>query len=143
MEVMMNSKIPAKQSAGQERKTLAEWRASRVHDDVLPSGLEVKLRDVTLTDLLFTGKLPPAFAEMAEKASKGSGSVDLKELFKNAADFAQMLDALVGIALVEPRIGETADDEHITLAELPNDDKMHIFRWANREVSQLQSFREG
>lgn len=124
-------------------KSLADWRASRVHEDVLPSGLAVKLRDVTMTDLLFTGKLPPAFAEMAEKAGRDGGEVDLKELFKNAAEFAQMLNALVSIALVEPQIGETADDGHITLEELPNDDKMHIFNWANREVSQLKSFREG
>lgn len=132
------SKIPSK-------KALADWRASRVHEMTLPSGLAVKLRDVTMTDLLFTGKLPPAFADMAEKAVKENegGAVDLKEMFKNAADFAVMLNALVSIALVEPKIGEFADDETITLGEMPNDDKMFIFNWANREVSQLTSFREG
>ena len=132
------SKIPSK-------KALADWRASRVHEMTLPSGLDVKLRDVTMTDLLFTGKLPPAFADMAEKAAKENegGAMDLKEMFKNAADFAVMLNALVSIALVEPKIGEFADDETITLGELPNDDKMFIFNWANREVSQLTSFREG
>jgi hypothetical protein len=130
------SKTPSK-------KALADWRASRVHEMTLPSGLAVKVRDVTMTDLLFTGKLPPAFADMAEKAAKDNNAVDLKEMFKNAADFAQMLDALVSIALVEPKIGEFADDDTITLGELPNDDKMFIFNWANREVSQLTSFREG
>lgn len=131
------SKTPSK-------KSLADWRASRLHEETLPSGLTVTLRDVTMTDLMLTGKLPPAFVDMAERSAKdGTGSVDMKELMKNAADFASMLDALVAIALVEPKIGSAADDEHITLAELPNDDKMHIFNWVNREVAQITSFREG
>lgn len=126
------------------KKALADWRASRLHEETLPSGLVVTLRDVTMTDLMLTGKLPPAFVDMAEQTAKdGAGSVDLKNLMKNAADFTLMLNALVTIALVEPKIGDVADDEHITLAELPNDDKMHIFNWANREVAQITSFREG
>ena len=54
-----------------------------------------------------------------------------------------MLDALVSLALVTPLIGDVADDAHITLAELPNDDKMAIFNFVNREVTASQSFREG
>lgn len=131
------SKVPSK-------KSLADWRKSRLHDETLPSGLTVTLRDVTMTDLMLTGKLPLAFVDMAEKTAKeGSGTIDMKELMKNAADFTVMLDALVILALVEPKIGSTADDEHITLTEIPNDDKMHIFNWVNREVAQLTSFREG
>ncbi|APU89252.1 MAG: hypothetical protein DYG85_06445 [Chloroflexi bacterium CFX1] len=124
-------------------KSLAEWRESRLHDFPLPSGLNVKLRDVTMTDLLFTGKLPPAFADLAEKASKTGAEIDLKDMLRNAADFRVMLDAMVEIALAEPQIGAEADDEHITLAELSNDDKMAVFNWCNREVAQLRSFREG
>lgn len=132
------------QSEQAKRKTLAQWRASRLHELELPSGLAVTLRDVTITDLMLTGKLPPAFVDMAEKSAKdGEGSMDLKELMQNATDFTTMLDALVTLALVEPKIGDTADDEHITLAEMPNDDKMFVFNWANREVAQMTSFREG
>lgn len=54
-----------------------------------------------------------------------------------------MLNALVGLALVVPLIGEFADDTHITMDELPNDDKMAIFNFVNREVTALQTFREG
>ena len=53
-----------------------------------------------------------------------------------------MLDALVGISLVEPQIGPDAVTQ-ITLDELPNDDKMAIFNHVNREVTALQSFRDG
>jgi len=126
------------------KKSLAEWRMSRLHEAELPSGLPVTLRDVTMTDLMLTGKLPPAFLDLAEQAAQnGNGSVDIKALAKNMGTFAEVLDTMVTLALVEPKIGTVADEQHITLAELSNDDKMFIFNWANREVSQLQSFREG
>ena len=133
-----------KQSEKAKATNLAAWRASRLHDIDLPSGLPATVRDVTMTDLLMTGKLPASFVDMAEEAAeKGEGGMDLKKLAKNGPEFAAMLDALVSIALVTPLIGDVADDAHITLAELPNDDKMEIFNFVNREVTALQSFREG
>ena len=133
-----------KQSQKAKQNNLADWRKSRLHEVTLPSGLVVTLRDVTMTDLMLTGKLPPAFVDMANKqAETGGASIDLKELMQNAAQFTEMLNALVELALVSPKIGSTADDEHITLAELPNDDKMHVFNWVNRDVTQITSFREG
>lgn len=132
-----------KQSENARNKSLAEWRASRLHEMDLPSGLHVTLRDVTMTDLLLTGKLPASFVDIANEAATKGNSMDLKELAANGAEFKTMLDALVVIALVIPLIGTTADESHITLDELPNDDKMAIFNFVNREVMALQSFREG
>lgn len=122
---------------------LADWRASRLHEMTLPSGLPVTVRDVTMTDLLLTGKLPASFVDLATEAAEKGSSLDLKELASKGAEFKSMLDALVEIALVEPRIGSVSDDTYITLEELPNDDKMAIFNFVNREVTALQSFREG
>lgn len=132
------------QSNNAKRKNLAEWRASRLHEMDLPSGLPVTVRDVTMTDLMMTGRLPDSFLEMAQEAAKNNAAdFDLKTLTKNAADFRAMLDALVELALVSPKVGSVSDDEHITLDELPNDDKMAIFNHLNREVTALHSFREG
>lgn len=132
------------QSNKAKRKNLAEWRASRLHEMDLPSGLPVTVRDVTMTDLMMTGKLPDSFVDLAQDAAQKEGSgFDLKALAKNAGDFRAMLDALVELALVSPKIGSVADDEHITLDEMPNDDKMAIFNHVNREVTALHSFREG
>jgi hypothetical protein len=133
-----------KTSENAKRMSLADWRASRLHELTLPSGLVATVRDVTMTDLLLTGKLPASFVEMANDAAQsGASGLDLKALAENGAEFKTMLDALVNIALVSPQIGTAADDSHITLDELPNDDKMAIFNHVNREVAALQSFREG
>jgi hypothetical protein len=133
-----------KTSENAKRMSLADWRASRLHELTLPSGLVATVRDVTMTDLLLTGKLPASFVEMANDAAQsGASGLDLKALAQNGAEFKLMLDALVNIALVVPLIGAVADGEHITLDELPNDDKMAIFNHVNREVTALQSFREG
>jgi hypothetical protein len=139
-----NGTASLKQSELAKRKSLAEWRAGRVHERTLPSGLQVKLRDVTMTDLMFTGKLPDAIINMAKETSNnGNQEFDLNELTKNTADFNQMLNTLVELCLVEPKIGTQADDEHILLGEIPADDKMDIFTFVNREVEQVKSFREG
>jgi hypothetical protein len=125
------------------RKNLAEWRANQRHEMDLPSGLHVTLRNVTMTDLLLTGKLPPSITDFFNSVSADSNEVDLKSLFQNAADFQVLLDTLVKIAIVEPQLADVADDDHISLAEIPNNDKMEIFNWVNRASSQLEPFREG
>jgi hypothetical protein len=127
-----------------KRVTLAEWRANRLHELDLPSGLHVKVRDVTMTDLMMTGRLPDGIIDMAKTVSEnGAQDVDLNLIAKNSGDFNQMLGLLVEICLVEPAIGPTADDEHILLSEIPADDRMAIFRFINREAEQLSPFREG
>ena len=125
-----------------KRKTLAEWRASRFHVMDLPSGLHVTVRDVTMTDLMLTGKLPASFIDMVQDAATKGGAMDMKEMAAHGEDFRVMLDALTEITLVEPLIGES-DDSHIALFEIPNDDKMALFNFVNREVTATQSFREG
>lgn len=132
------------QSTQANRMNLAQWRASRVHELVLPSGLEVKVRDMTMTDLLMTGKLPEAIMQtLTDNVDVESQSVDLSVITKNTVQWNEMLTTLVQLSLIEPKIGEVADDEHILLAEMPADDKLKIFEFLNRGAVQLQSFREG
>lgn len=133
-----------KQSAQAKRVNLAEWRASRVHELSLPSGLQVKVRDVTMTDLMLTGKLPEGImGMMTDLAQSGAQEADLGLVTKNAQEFNALLNALVQLCLVEPKIGDTADDEHILLAEIPSDDKLTLFNFLNRGAEQVRPFREG
>jgi len=127
-----------------QKAKLAQWRASRRHEETLPSGLEVLLRDASMTDLLFTGKLPASMLDMAQSAAdRGNTAIDLKSLATNGKDFKLLIDELVLLCLVEPKIAETPDDEHIGLNELSGEDRMFIFNWVNREVEQVRPFREG
>lgn len=131
------------QSQHDRRAELAKWRAGRTHELTLPSGLTVMVADVTVTDLMFTGKLPPALLAMAEKAEKaGEQELDLQAISKNAPEFAQLMDAICTIAVKDPPIAEHGDDEHLGLDEIPGDDKMAIFNWINRETAAVQPFRD-
>lgn len=131
------------QSQQDRRANLARWRSGRTHELNLPSGLTVQVSDVTMTDLLFTGKLPPALLTMAEEAQKqGSAEMDLKAISENAAEYSALIDALVQVCVKEPPIAEHGDEEHLGLDEIPGDDKMFIFNWINRESAAVQPFRD-
>jgi len=140
-----NGKLASiQQSQEAKRVHLAEWRASRIHERILPSGLPVKIRDVSMTDLMLTGRLPDAIMSMASDAAQnGEQEFDLAKVMNNTAQFNAMLNTLVELCLVDPKIGTVADDEHILLAELPADDKLDIFNFVNRGAEQLRPFREG
>lgn len=135
-------------SQAAKRMNLAEWRASRLHEMDLPSGLHVTVRDVDMTDLLLTGLLPGSVMEEAQKAASITDKVDLENMAlklmqENGPEFKKMLDAITTAALIDPIIGDKADDTHITLGELTIDDKTAIMDYVNREVEQIKSFREG
>jgi hypothetical protein len=133
-----------KQSQQSRREMLAQFRANRLHELTLPSGVAVWVRDASMMDLLLTGKLPENIVSFAqEEQKKGSTEIDLKKIAKSGAEFRSMLDAIVLICVVEPPIAETGDEDHLGLDEMSGDDKMEIFNWVNREVKQTQPFREG
>ncbi|RPI92883.1 MAG: hypothetical protein EHM40_11570 [Chloroflexi bacterium] len=132
------------QSRLDKRAMLAQWRASRVKDLTLPSGLDLKVRDVSMTDLMLSGRLPDSMLDFAQDASaQGAKDIDLKAMVKNGHDFQLLIDEVVMLCVVEPPIAKQPDDEHLGIDELNGDDKMFIFNWVNREVEQLRPFREG
>src|SRR5690242_4814007 len=134
------------QSKTDKRTDLAAWRASRRHEMDLPSGLHVVVRDIDMTDLVLTGKLPSSILAEAKKTADMADSVDLEKMAlelmeKDGPGFKQMIDAIAAAALLEPAIGSVPDDLHITIDELTTDDKLVIMGYVNREVEQLRSFR--
>ena len=134
------------QSQIAKRKMLAEWRNGRFHEVELPSGLLVKVRDVDITDLALSGRVPNTLMGVLSQAAEGeqvNENIVSEALTEHAEAFGQLLDAMVQAALVEPRIGDTADDEHITLAEIPSSDKLFLFNFMNRETQAVRSFRDG
>ncbi len=123
---------------------LAEWRASQLHELLLPSGLTITLKDITMTELMLSGQLPGSILAVAEEVkANGQQSIDLKQIAKNGAEFGAMLNMIVKLSLIWPKLGDVPDDETATLDDFSGDDKMAIFNFINREVEQLKSFREG
>lgn len=133
-----------KQSQQSRREMLAQFRAGRLHELTLPSGLQIWVKEITMMDLMLTGKLPPALIDVADEAQKsGKAEIDLKKVAKSGAEFKTMLDTVVLTCVVEPPVAESGDDDHLGLDEINGDDKMAIFNWVNREVTELRPFREG
>lgn len=133
-----------KQSQQARRENLAQWRSTRLAEKTLPSGITVWLKDVSMMDLVLTGKLPEGIMEFVEKSGDdGKKEIDLKEVAEAGPGLGKMMDMLALLCIVEPPIAERGDDEHLGLNELSGDDKMFIMNWANREVKDLRPFREG
>lgn len=131
-----------KQSEQYKRVNLAEWRAKRMQELDLPSGLHVKVRDVSLTDLALTGRIPNTLMDVIVQAN-GDEAKTQAAVMDNAAEFGKMLDVMTKACLVEPAIADVADAEHILLEEIPSEDKLFLFNHLNREAEQMRSFREG
>jgi hypothetical protein len=139
---MSKQLLSLKQSAQDKRVNLAEWRARRLQELDLPSGLHVKVRDVSLTDLALTGRIPNTLMDVIAQAN-GDEAKTQAAVMDNAAEFGKMLDVMTKACLVEPAIGDVADAEHILLEEIPSEDKLFLFNHLNREAEQMRSFREG
>lgn len=128
------------QSVQARRVTLAQWRASRVHDLSLPSGLTVTVRDASVMDLIIDGKLPQTLLSMIVDETKDQAQVDLS-MFSGSNDYGALINGMVRICVVDPPVADVADETHLGIDELPGEDKLAIFNYANREVEQVKSFR--
>jgi hypothetical protein len=128
------------------RETIAKFRYEQVKEmpEPLPdSGLRVFLREASMMDLVFSGKLPEPLVDAIQSAGKDKQDVDIKSIARNGADFSRMVEGLILMTVVEPPIAEKGDDDHIGIAELSANDRMAIFNWLNREKNTLDSFRGG
>ena len=111
---------------------LSEWRQKQAGEEfILPSGLDVKLRKVSMMDLAQRGNIPetirPAVDEFITRGKDGKiGLSDIQQ-------FGQVIDLVVQSCLVEP-----AD---LDIGELPWGDRQAIFAWANEQAASLSRFR--
>jgi hypothetical protein len=123
-------------------KNLAEWRASLQETITLPSGLGVTLRKVALLDLVAQGKIPTPLLGLIESLSNNPKLLnDFK--IEDVPQFTAMLDIVVRAAVIDPPLGESADDEHLQVGELTLDDKMMIFNWGNAGTKAIAPFSGG
>lgn len=133
----------AKRARGQ---TLAQYRAEQYHEIVLKiSGLTVFVRDASITDLMLLGKLPQSLLNTIASEAEGDDNGEAVDLSKFASSnqFGALVNGVVMVCAVEPPIRENAGEDCLGIDEIPGDDRMQIFEWANREVGQVATqFRE-
>lgn len=113
---------------------LQEWRESRRlgEEAQLPSGLQIRVKKVSLPDLAAQGKIPqtlqPQIDEIVNLTKKGQAP-SINQL----GEMTAVLDVVCRVCIVEP--------SDLDVAELDFTDKMAIFEWANEVATGLKTFR--
>lgn len=118
---------------------LQAWRASRTTQKTLTSGLELTLKRVSLLDLAMNGDIPNTLAGVVDDLMDSGKTVNVK-----MAEFGQYgaaIDLVVKACIVSPPIAETADETHLSIHEIPAEERIEIFEWANQGVEQVAPFR--
>lgn len=118
---------------------LSAWRSNATKPFTLPGGNVIRLKRVSLIDLIVAGQIPDTLSGLAaEVAVKGAGRAVSAEELKR---YGEIVNVVVKAAAVEPRIGDAPGDDCLGLAEVEWVDKVAIFDWANGAASQLKPFR--
>jgi hypothetical protein len=122
-----------------------EWRKKRAEGELFttPSGLEIRLRKLALLDLVTQGAIPVTLYTQVNEYVR-DGTFDAKRF----DEFEPLVNRVCAACAVSPRIvldnedAITAESTDVLLAkELPVEDRLEIFAWANQESGHLQKFR--
>ena len=141
---------------------LEEWKKARAEGEefTLPSGLDVKLRKVTALDLVLAGSIPTTLYATIDQYISAAGGVDA-ERFR---EFEPMVNAVCEACFASPRVVNPHPDPHpdprpspltagtapaptamgegvIAVTDLPIEDRLAVFEWANRASGALRKFR--
>lgn len=120
--------------------TLEQWRQSRLVETVLPSGLPVVLRRISLMDLMGQGEIPETlmgFVELSMKSEKEEVAVEAKHL----PAVMQAMGVFAQAVLVRPGVADEPSDTAITLDELDYGDREFIFDLLNEGIRGVTPFR--
>lgn len=136
----------------------AEWLAQReadqtVIDDVLPSGLPVKLRKPSLKRLIASGRIPmPLLAQLEENADPKTGKLEITavEVMERWDELEELLNVMFVEAMHDPKI-VTGDEPwdlkkgtiHLSVFNDMLEDKIHVVSFAFQGVKTFGKFLEG
>jgi hypothetical protein len=123
---------------GATNTALASWRAARSTTLTLSSGLVVLVRRVTIIDLAAQGRIPTPLLAQVEALVNGEQLASGNLASLEAA--APIIDLVARAALVSPPVADVADDDHISLDEIPILDRLAIYNWAQGEAAVLAPF---
>lgn len=115
---------------------LQEWR-QRGTCETLPSGLEVRLVDVTLLDLAMAGQIPAPLAGIVNEMIEGK---DVTISIDSFEKMAPLINGMAKLAIADPPVADEPDEDHLGVEELPAMDRLWLFNKLN-EGQQLEKFR--
>lgn len=119
--------------AGRRALGLAEWRRLREEGEEaqLPSQLVVRLRRVSMIDLAEQGEIPATLKPKLNALIQQGRTVrmDLDKL----REFIEIVNLVCAACIVGP--------QDLRVSELPYEDRMAVFNWANQFTGKLQPFR--
>lgn len=115
-----------------------ERRAPR--EITLGDGTTILIKPVKLQNLLMSKRIPLTLLKKMERMERTpAGGYRLED----AVEVAEMFDAVVMAAAVDPRVTVEATEETRGLDEIDFDDKVLIFTEANRTAAELAPFPDG
>ena len=112
---------------------LQEWRARQQQgeDAELPSGLVVQIKRVSMLDLAEKGKIPATLKPKIDELMKSGQTVTVT--VDQFVEFVELINLVCEACIVGPT--------GLQVTELPSQDRMAIFEWANEMTGGLQPFR--
>lgn len=122
-----------------------QWRKAREEGTIvtLPSGHVARLRPVALDVLITSGRLPDFLTPVAASTLFAEQEMEkIAEHGKVAEQYAQLINAVVPAAFLEPRVvaGEPGEGE-ISLDDVEFVDKVAVFNLATAGARALETFR--
>ena len=120
---------------------LAAWRAGRISERTLPSGLDVKVKKVTLLDLAAQGSIPtPLLGAVQTLIDQASNTGSLEVTLAGFEQHASVINLVFKASMVEPAVADEPSETHIGVNEAPITDRLDVFNWAQEETAQLATF---
>ena len=112
---------------------LEAWRKRQQEGEEarLPSGLVVQVRRVSMLDLAEKGKIPATLKPKIDALLKAGQSTTVT--VDQFVEFVGLINLVCEACLVGP--------DGLDVTELPSQDRLAIFEWANEVSTSLQPFR--
>lgn len=119
---------------------LQQWKqAMQPREIVTSEGLPILIRPVKLQNLIMAKRIPLTVLKRAEAVHKrGGGPTQIEE----SVEMAELIDAVVMAAAVDPRITPDGGEDSIALIDLPWPDHELIYEEAQKPAAALATFPE-
>jgi len=93
---------------------------------------------VGILDLLANGDIPTPLLGQVESLARGQVQAGLDGM----KSYAEAINCVVKGCVVDPPVADEPDETHLGICEIPFEDRMEIFAWANAGSVPAEPFRE-